>query len=157
LLRQASGAGLGGIYNAVSGIDAALLDLTGRAYGVPVYQLLGGKVRDQVRIYADCHAGDGLESVGPMLTQRRPKWVPPRQAADALLELLTPSMYARRAKTAIGKGFDALKFDIDSIVASTGDELLRPLTADEIDLMGACIEAVRQAAGPTVDVSVDCH
>src|SRR5438067_1963209 len=62
LLRHASGAGLGGIYNAVSGIDAALLDLTGKAAGVPVYQLLGGKLRDQVRIYADCHAGDGLES-----------------------------------------------------------------------------------------------
>jgi len=39
----------------VSGIDQALWDLTGKAYGVPVYQLLGGAVRDRVRLYA--HGG----------------------------------------------------------------------------------------------------
>jgi len=37
----------------VSGIEVALWDLAGKAYGVPVYQMLGGKYRDQVRIYCD--------------------------------------------------------------------------------------------------------
>lgn len=37
----------------VSGIEVALWDLAGKAYGVPVYQLLGGKFRDRVRIYCD--------------------------------------------------------------------------------------------------------
>lgn len=37
----------------VSGIEIALWDLAGRAYGVPVYQLLGGKFRDSVRVYCD--------------------------------------------------------------------------------------------------------
>lgn len=37
----------------VSGIEIALWDLAGKAYGVPLYQLLGGKYRDQVRMYAD--------------------------------------------------------------------------------------------------------
>lgn len=35
----------------VSMIEVACLDITGKAYGVPVYKLLGGKVRDRVRVY----------------------------------------------------------------------------------------------------------
>ena len=37
----------------VSGIEVALWDLAGKAYGVPVYQMLGGKFRDKIRIYCD--------------------------------------------------------------------------------------------------------
>lgn len=37
----------------VSGIEIALWDLAGKAYGVPAYQLLGGKFRDKVRMYCD--------------------------------------------------------------------------------------------------------
>lgn len=37
----------------VSGIEVALWDLAGKAYGVPVYQMLGGKFRDRVRMYCD--------------------------------------------------------------------------------------------------------
>ncbi len=40
----------------VSGIEIALLDLVGKVYGVPCYQLLGGKYRDRVRLYADTPA-----------------------------------------------------------------------------------------------------
>ncbi|MCL1830975.1 MAG: mandelate racemase/muconate lactonizing enzyme family protein, partial [Oscillospiraceae bacterium] len=37
----------------VSGIEIALWDLAGKAYGVPVWQMLGGKFRDKVRVYCD--------------------------------------------------------------------------------------------------------
>ncbi|MDR2515003.1 MAG: mandelate racemase/muconate lactonizing enzyme family protein, partial [Christensenellaceae bacterium] len=37
----------------VSGIEIALWDLAGKAYGVPIYQMLGGKYRDSIRIYCD--------------------------------------------------------------------------------------------------------
>lgn len=37
--------------SAISGIDIALWDLKGRRLGVPVFQLLGGKVRDKVQVY----------------------------------------------------------------------------------------------------------
>lgn len=38
--------------SAMSGIDQALWDLKGKAAGLPVYELLGGRVRDRVRLYA---------------------------------------------------------------------------------------------------------
>src|SRR5947207_15783120 len=37
--------------SSVSAIEMALWDLAGKAAGVPVYKLLGGKVRDRVRVY----------------------------------------------------------------------------------------------------------
>ena len=44
----------GGQYiTALSGVEIALWDLAGKALGLPVYQLLGGKFRDKVRIYCD--------------------------------------------------------------------------------------------------------
>ena len=45
----------------VSGVEIALWDLAGKAYGVPLYQLLGGKYRDEVRVYADTDV-DGKHS-----------------------------------------------------------------------------------------------
>src|SRR5881628_698292 len=37
----------------VCGVEMALWDLAGKAYNVPVYQMLGGKFRDRIRLYAD--------------------------------------------------------------------------------------------------------
>lgn len=37
----------------VCGIELALWDLAGKAYGVPIYQMLGGKFRDKIRMYCD--------------------------------------------------------------------------------------------------------
>ena len=39
----------------VSGVEMALWDLAGKAYGVPVWQLLGGRYKDKVPLYADTH------------------------------------------------------------------------------------------------------
>jgi len=40
------------VMTALSGIDQALWDIAGKHYGVPIYKLLGGKVRDRIRVYA---------------------------------------------------------------------------------------------------------
>ncbi len=47
----------------VSGVEIALWDLAGKAYGVPLYQLLGGKYRDYIRVYCDTDA-DGMDNDG---------------------------------------------------------------------------------------------
>lgn len=65
----------------VSGVEMALWDLAGKAYGVPVYQLLGGKYRDEVRIYADTASSQD------------------------------PTVYAKRMKERMDMGFTYLKMD----------------------------------------------
>ena len=47
--------------SAVSAIEMALWDIAGKASGLPVYKLLGGKIRDRVRVY---HTGVGVYRVG---------------------------------------------------------------------------------------------
>lgn len=47
----------------VSGVEIALWDLAGKAWGVPVWQLLGGKYRDKIRVYCDTDA-DGKDNDG---------------------------------------------------------------------------------------------
>ena len=42
----------GAVYCAIAGLDIALWDLKGKAFGVPIYKLLGGKARDKIRMYA---------------------------------------------------------------------------------------------------------
>ena len=44
--------------SAISGIEQALWDIKGKALGVPVFELLGGRVRDRVRMYTHLGGGD---------------------------------------------------------------------------------------------------
>ncbi|MDA1190758.1 MAG: mandelate racemase/muconate lactonizing enzyme family protein [Candidatus Poribacteria bacterium] len=124
------GALAGNVVTALSGIDIALLDLVGKALGVPVYQLLGGKFRDSVRLYADCHAGKDND----------------------------PASAAAKAKWVVEQGFDALKFDLDD--PSSPDKLDRwnpSASRMEVSRMVELVAAVREAVGPNVDLCVDMH
>ncbi len=55
----------------VCGIELALWDLAGKAYGMPVYQMLGGKFRDSIRVYCDTDSdsNEGIE-MGKRLKER---------------------------------------------------------------------------------------
>ncbi len=48
----------------VCGVEMALWDLAGKAFGVPVYQMLGGKFRDKIRCYADTTESDDPKIYG---------------------------------------------------------------------------------------------
>ncbi len=54
----------------VCAIEMALMDLSGKAYGVPAYQLAGGKFRDRVRIYCDTTTSRDAEEMGHRLKER---------------------------------------------------------------------------------------
>jgi galactonate dehydratase len=55
--------------SAVAGIDQALWDIAGKAYGVPVHRLLGGPVREKVRMYAWV-GGDRPEETAELAAQQ---------------------------------------------------------------------------------------
>ena len=75
LATSGAGSVAGIVYNAISGIEAALWDVLGQWLEVPIYRLLGGKFRDKVRIYADCHGGEALENLDEVLRSRQPSWI----------------------------------------------------------------------------------
>jgi L-alanine-DL-glutamate epimerase-like enolase superfamily enzyme len=54
----------------VCGVEMALFDLAGKAYGVPAYQLLGGKFRDQVLCYCDTPSTNDAKEMGRRLKER---------------------------------------------------------------------------------------
>jgi galactonate dehydratase len=87
----------GGQYvTALTGVEIALWDIAGKATGLPVYQLLGGKVRNRVRIYCDSGAREmipGDEHIGGA-HQRFRTWDSPRPRSIST----TPPI--RRASTA---------------------------------------------------------
>ncbi len=57
------------LMSALSGIDQALWDIKGKALGVPIYELLGGAVRDKMKIYGWVH-GDSLKDLAKAAKKR---------------------------------------------------------------------------------------
>ncbi|MBL9212988.1 MAG: galactonate dehydratase [Opitutaceae bacterium] len=106
--------------SALSGIDMALWDLLGRSLGVPVHQLLGGRVRDRIRMYAWTDAGTADDYVNSV-----------RDLRDS-------------------RGLTAFKYN------ATGR--MRPLsTPAALQAAVDRLAALRQAAGPDVDIGADFH
>jgi L-alanine-DL-glutamate epimerase-like enolase superfamily enzyme len=130
MMRSMSASGFyqGAVMSAISGIEMALWDITGQAAGVPIYQLLGGKFRDKIRIYNDCHAGD---------TE-------------------TPEAYVAKAKEVEARGFTAIKFDIDPL-PSRRDPYNRCISNDDIAYYVEVVTAIRQSLNRNTDLAIDAH
>jgi galactonate dehydratase len=122
-----------GMYVAVlSAIETALWDIAGKALNVPVYQLLGGKFRDKIRVYCDT-----------ALYQRT---------------LPQPKDFADAAKKAKEMGFNAIKFDLDQATdPNKYDAYNWTASPGELQRMVDQMTAAREAVGPNVDICVDMH
>jgi len=155
----ASGAGsLGGIvWNAITGIEAALLDLKGKYYGLPVYELLGGKFRDKVRVYLDCHAAGSLEALNTLLQPYSAAWMEdnPNEREPAPHDIIVGA--EERAKEMTALGYTALKFDLDLPGSVFDNPEGYTIKSKDIDWMVALVEAVRNGAGKDVDIAFDAH
>lgn len=114
---------------ALTGIDNALYDIMGKALGVPVYKLLGGKFRDKIRLYADCHFGDDD----------------------------SPESFGEKAMGAVEDGFGAVKFDVDHMGVGELDPYNWTVGAKEMTHVVSVIEGVRDAIGWDIDLAIDCH
>jgi galactonate dehydratase len=115
---------------AVSGIDIALWDILGKVHGVPCHKLWGGPVRDYIRLY--CHLGGG-----------RMEEFYETNPADA-------ARFAELAQQAVEEGFTAFK--TMAVPWTMPVEGLRPVRYAE-----ACVRAMREAVGDSIDIMVDCH
>jgi len=129
----------------VSGVEMALWDLAGKAYEVPVYQMLGGRFRDRIRLYADT-------------TISRDR-----------------AVYARRLKARLDQGYTFLKMDLGInllegqrglITAPLGFDWARDrmtphpftaiqLTNQAIERLVEYVAAVREAVGYSVPLAAD--
>ena len=114
---------------ALTGIENALYDIVGKALGVPIYQLLGGKFRDKIRLYADCHAGDSA----------------------------TPEAYAEKALSVVEEGYSAVKFDVDHSGVGKLDPMNWTVGAREMTHVINLICAIREGIGFDIDLAIDCH
>ena len=129
----------------VCGVEMALWDLAGKAYNIPVYQMLGGKFRDKIRLYAD--------------TNMSPD----------------PKVYAERMKKRMESGFTFLKMDLGiGLVEKIPDTLTRPrgltsrdvlqtqhmftgfeLTDKGIAMMADYVAQVRESIGMDIPLASD--
>jgi L-alanine-DL-glutamate epimerase-like enolase superfamily enzyme len=129
----------------VSGIEMALWDLAGKAYGVPVYQMLGGKFRDRIRCYAD--------------TDTTPD----------------PKIFASRLKARMDQGFTFLKMDlsmyllykipgtITQLSGRTPQELNNTqhmftgndITPKGIEILADYVAQVREVVGMEIPIAAD--
>jgi galactonate dehydratase len=113
---------------AFAAIEHAQWDLVGKALGVPVYQLFGGKLRDMVPLYANIN----------------------RATEDR-----SPQGFAGNGAKAAADGFAAIKaapFDGFPPLTAAPAEIRK-----SADLGIACVQAIRQAIGAERDLMIDCH
>jgi L-alanine-DL-glutamate epimerase-like enolase superfamily enzyme len=134
--------GMGGggvVFAGISAIDIALWDIKGKALGVPVYQLLGGKTNEKLRTYASQIQFD-WDKKGRNLSR--------------------PEEYAEACRKALADGYDAVKVDP---VAFTPDGVWMGwnnhgvLRQEQLRVAVERVAAIREAGGPDTDIIIELH
>ena len=121
----------GAVTTAISGIDIALWDIKGKALGCPVYDLLGGRFRDELDLYANSWFG-GCSA---------------------------PEDFAEAARQTVSEGYTALKFDpfAHGMQQRNTGYLSGQISPAGEELGIAKVAAVRESVGDGVELLVDAH
>jgi len=128
----------GALITALTGIEIALWDLKGKALNTPIYELLGGKFRDKIRVYADCQVEPGMN------------FDEIKRVVEDVLE----------------RGFTALKVDVDIHAYGHAGSEVQGFSKDQFNYtagqweherMVQLVEMVTTAAGRDVAVAADVH
>ena len=114
--------------SAISGIEIALWDIYGKSLGLPAWRLLGGQVRDRVRVYTHLGLGD----------------------MRAVYETESSRQLIERAQQVLARGYRAIKV---VIIPYTHYSALLP----QIDHAARLTSALRDAVGPEVELMIDFH
>ena len=129
------------VFAGISALDIALWDIKGKVFNVPVYKLLGGKRRDNLRTYAS-----------PLQFG----W------SDHAETLTTLDEYREVSKKAVAEGYDAIKIDFFTYAPEDGrrytdEDCTRLLSPKLVDVVESRVAAVREAIGPNVDIIMENH
>jgi galactonate dehydratase len=114
--------------SAISGIEMACWDILGKHLGVPVYKLLGGAVRERVRMYTHLGGGD----------------------MSAVYESFDATRVIELAHKVVEAGYTAVKV----VCVPLGEALTDSTTVKKF---GAVIGMLRKAVGDRIDIMVDFH
>jgi len=133
---------------AVSAIEMALWDIAGQAAGVPVYKLLGGKIRDRVRVY---NGGVRFPLTGHM----------PRDYAEAMAKMKEAREGFTIIKQAVGFHNGAMMQAIpdawyDGPRGGAPHPFKGMLTERGMAHVIACVEAMKKVLGDQVALALDC-
>jgi galactonate dehydratase len=126
-----AGAQAGQYIAALTAVEIALWDVAGKALGLPVYQLLGGQVRDRVRVYCD----SGRREV-----------IPGSEESKAVIHQIQ-EMGFTAAKIDLDDAADPARFDRVNWTASNG----------EIEHMVAKVAFTREQYPKQIDLAADMH
>ncbi len=123
------GAGGGPYFGAVSGVEMALWDLAGKALGLPIYRLMGGRVRDKVCVYFHSYTPD-----------------------DATEFVRRTGVHAIKTNIdiVINKDNDTAGWDPGKVWNFT-------LTNRQIDDLVKYVASMREAIPPEVGLALECH
>jgi L-alanine-DL-glutamate epimerase-like enolase superfamily enzyme len=129
----------------VCGIEMALMDLAGKAWGVPCWQMLGGKFRDRVRLYADTTSRQDPKEQAALLKARMDRGITylKQDFGIGLLQKV-PGALSMPPGTNIGQG----------------DRVMHPFTGIEITDKGVAwlsdwIGQIREVVGMEIPLSTD--
>lgn len=117
--------------SAISAVEQALWDIRGKVLQQPVFNLLGGAVRDKVRMYTHLGGGD-------------------MRAVYESQHSHDPQVFVDRALAVVEQGYTAVK-----VLITPPTETLNSIAAYKYT--EKMMAALRQAVGDEVDIMVDCH
>jgi galactonate dehydratase len=124
----------------ISGLEMACWDIVGKDVGRPVYDLLGGAVRDRLRTYTYVYPAT---NEGPAAL-----WKDPVRCAE-------------RAKAYVDQGFTAVKFDpilsTDTVTRDFRQFVPYQESLQALETAGAVTKEVREAVGNTCDLLIGTH
>jgi len=133
---------------AVSAIEIALWDIAGQVAGVPVYKLLGGKIRDRVRIY---NGAVRFPMTGHM----------PQDYAETMAKMKAAKEGFTLIKQAVGFHDPAMMraipnawYDEPRTGAPHSDRGM--MTERGIEHVIACVEAMKKVLGDEIGLALDC-
>ena len=129
--------------SAVSSIEIALWDIAGKAAGLPVYKLLGGKIRDKVRCYNTNYSS------------RKPDTLP-KDYIEFGANLKASKYGFTIFKVAVGFHGGWSRSVPNFTYGNTNSRFRGPLTESGLKYMVDCVAAMKEGLGDGIGLALDC-